>query len=460
MNPGVTLLCALMCLTAVGCDRVYVHPFFLTAINNNSCKAVEYREQQVKTFGPISIEWPFASMHEQGPWNKSEERENHPGVTYLVDQIYIVGARFYQKLREIHKGENMLLSPTFIYESLLSLYLGTSGRTATDLQILLGFDSPSIDPNCTSKVDGHKVFSALRSLVHCPFHPKEEDGLFLSKLSCFFLAPGIHLSESIARELATPDVSFYIRAVNFTNPTKAAEQISAFVEDKSTHKGKDLQENIDPETSLLLATYTQLKALVNGATLLKEPQEFWLDSDTKISVPMMTVTGTFEYKCDGNPNLSVIKVPVSQCVFLLLLLPTNSSQLAIVEDQYSMTPSRKWLENLSPRQIHLTLPKVSFQSVYNLQELLVKQNMADLLGKTATFRALSNTNVTVGKIINQQLFELSPTGTDQAEAATEQNEATETLKIRLDKPFLFAVYERELEALLYFGRVTKPRKGT
>ncbi|XP_042298671.1 angiotensinogen [Sceloporus undulatus] len=463
MNLGVGFLCFLVCIATIGCDRVYVHPFYLFSMNNtksHSCKELEVREQLMKTFIPISIESHLASESEESLRNRSEEEKNRLGVKFLRDPIHTVGARFYQKLREICKEDNIFLSPIYIYESLLAFYLGASGTTANNLQTLLEFSSPSIDPNCTFKIDGRKVLTALRFIINSPFHSKDTEGLLFSKLSCLFSAPDIRLSESFVHQLAFSDVNFYVRAVDFTNPAQAAKYIGAFVEDKTTPRSKSLLVDIEPETTLLLATFTQFRVIIKGASLLKKPQDFWLNSDTAVPVPMMRVTGNFEYKCDGDPNLIVVKIPVSKSIFLLLLQPTNSSDLGKVEKQYSLTPSVSWMQKLSARQIQLTLPKVSLKTIYNLQELLVKQKMADLLGKNATFRLLSNANLTIGKVINQQHLELSPSGADEAEAPPEENEATETLKVTIDKPFLLAVYEKDSDVLIYFGRVTNPLKAT
>ncbi|XP_060609780.2 angiotensinogen [Anolis sagrei] len=463
MNPEVVFLCFFVCILTVGCDRVYVHPFYLFSFNNtkgHNCKELEVREQLMKTFIPISIESHLMSESEESLRNRSEEEKRRLGVKFLRDPIHTVGARFYQKLREIYQEDNILLSPIYIYESLLAFYLGASGTTANYLQTLLEFSSPSIDPNCTFKIDGYKVLTALRFIINCPFHSKDTDGLIFSRVSCLFSAPDIRLSESFVHQLAFSDANFHVRAVDFSNPAQAAKYIGAFVEDKSTPRSKSLLSDIDPETTLLFATYTQFRAILKGATLLKEPQDFWLNSDTAVSVPMMRITGTFEHKCDGDPRLSVVRIPVSKSIFLLLLQPVNSSDLGKVEKQYSLTPSVTWMQKLSARQIQLTLPQISLKTIYNLQELLVKQNMGDLLGKNATFRLLSNTDMTIGKVTNQQHFELSPSGADEAEAPPEENEATETLKMTLDKPFLLAVYEKESDVLLYFGRVMNPLRGT
>ncbi|KAG8123602.1 hypothetical protein E2320_019028 [Naja naja] len=405
MKVGVILPCVLLYLTTGGCDRVYVHPFYLTSLNStdvNSCKKLEEREQLVKMFVPFSIESHFTSTYEESLRNKSEEGKKHLGVKFLKDPIYILGARFYKELKKIHRDSNIILSPIFMYESMLSIYLGASRQTADNLQVVLGFDPPH-NSSCTFKIDGHKVLFALKFILNAPLRTRDTEGLTFSKLLCLFSAPGTHLSESFVHELAFPDVNFHVRAVDFANPTEAAKQINAFVERKSTHRTKGLLADFDQETTLLLATYTHFKAVINGASPLKEPQEFWLDSQTKIFVPMMTLTGIF-------------------------------------------------------KQIHLTFPRVSFTSMYNLQELLGPYGMPNLLRKEVNLRLLSNSNVTIGKIINQQLFELSPSK-DEVEAHTEEH-ASETLKITLNKPFLFAVYEKESTALLYFGQITNPLNET
>ncbi|XP_015680393.1 angiotensinogen [Protobothrops mucrosquamatus] len=457
MKLGVLLLCVLLYLTTGGCDRVYVHPFYLISPENtaaNSCKELEEREQLVKVFVPLSIESHFTSIYEESLRNKSEEKEKHLGVTFLKYPIYVVGGRFYKELKKIHGGSNIVLSPIFIYESLWSIYLGASGQTATDLQILLGFYLPFNDSRCMFKIDGRKILFDLKIILNAPLRSRDPEGLFFSKFLCLFSAPGTHLSEPFVHELAFPDVNFHVRAVDFTNPTEATKQVNAFVEKKSRHNTKSLLADIDQETTLLMTTYTHFKAVINGASPLKEPQEFWLDSHTKIFVPMMTVSGIFKYK--NHPGFSIVKIPLNKSVFLLLLQP--NSELPSDEDLYSLIPSLEWLEDLQSKQIHLTFPRVSFTSIYSLQELLVKLGMSNLLGKEASFRLLSSSNVTNVKIINQQLFELSPSE-DQVEAHTEEH-AGETLKITLNKPFHFAVCEKESDVLIYFGQITNPLQET
>ncbi|XP_054851944.1 angiotensinogen [Eublepharis macularius] len=451
MNPGVNLLCILVCIISVTCDRVYVHPFHLFT-NHESCKKLEDKEWLMKTFVPTSIESHITPAYEESVRNKSEEEPQILGVDYLKDSAYVLGARIYRKLAEMFPGENILLSPTSIYQSLLIFYLGASGHTANELQSLLGFNLPSVSQDCTSKIDGHKILPVLRTISN----PNKVDEVHFSKLFCLFSAPNVHLSESFVHELAFANINFYVRAVDFTNLTWAGEQIDFFVKNKNIQKSKNLLTDMDPASNLLFATYTQLKVVVKGASLLSEPQEFWTDSETQVFVPMMTVTGSFEHKFDNDLNLSVIKIAVGESIFLLLLQPINNEDLSSAEAQYSFQPSYLWLQKLSLRRINLTLPNVSFENVYNLQDPLNKMGLSELLGKSANFSMMSNANLNVRKIINHQLLELRPGEADRAENPTEPNEDTETLKVTLNKPFLLAVHEKESCTLLYFGRVINP----
>lgn len=256
MNPAAGLLCLLACLTAVTCDRVYVHPFNLFSFNKSTCEELESLVQEgKKTFVPISIESQTTPAYEDhlndedkleaaslSGWGKQK-------LSYLKDLVDTLAARFYSVLRKAQRGQNVLLSPTSLYSSLVSFYLGASNQTAADLQVLLGFVPPSGDPDCTSRVDGHKVLSSLRTIESLVKSRDKE--LLFSKTVCLFSAPGVPLSQLFVQDLLPSADALYARAVDFTNPSEAAKQINAFVEAKSEGRSKCLLTDIDPSANLL-----------------------------------------------------------------------------------------------------------------------------------------------------------------------------------------------------------------
>ncbi|KAM9259010.1 angiotensinogen [Cariama cristata] len=457
------LLCLLACLTAVTCDRVYVHPFNLFSFNKSTCEEMESLVQEgKKTFVPVSIESQTTPAYEDDLNEKdrletpSLSSQGRQKLSYLKDFVYVLGERFYSKLRKVRQGQNVLLSPTSLYGSLVSFYLGASNQTAADLQGLLGFVPPSGDPDCTSRVDGHKVLSSLR-MIESLVKSRDEE-LHFSKMLCLFSAPGIPLSHLFVQDLLPSADALYARAVDFTNRSEAAKQINAFVEAKSEGQSKCLLTDIDPSADLLFAVDVRLAANVKQASRLKEPQEFWVDSDTKVVVPMLSVTGTFKYKTDASGTFSVVEVPISKTALLVLLQPINGSDLENVESKL-LLQSSAWLQQLSPREIKLTLPELTIEGSSDLQELLADMELPALLGKGADLSKISDANLTVGKVINKAFFKLTGDGTEQPEDPAAQKEDVVFLDVTLSKPFLLAVLEEKSRAMLFLGRVTNPLHG-
>ncbi|NXJ59457.1 ANGT protein, partial [Rostratula benghalensis] len=463
MNRVADLLCLLACLTAVTCDRVYVHPFNLFSFNKSTCEELESLGQEgKKTFVPVSIESQTTAAYEDDLKDKDKlEAPSLSGrgrqkLSYVKDLVYVLGKRFYSVLREARLGQNVLLSPTSLYGSLVAFYLGASNQTAAHLQGLLGFVAPSGDPDCTSRVDGHKVLSSLR-MVESLVKSREEELLF-SKTLCLFSAPGLPLSQLFVQDLLPSADALYARAVDFTNPSKAAKQINAFVEAKSEGQSKCLLTDIDPSADLLFAVDIRLAVNLKQASWLKEPQEFQVDSNTKVSVPMFSVMGTFKYKTDASGTFSVVEVPISKTALLVLLQPINGTDLEHMESELPLQ-SLAWLQQLSPREIKLTLPELAIEGSSDLQKLLADMELPALLGKGADLSKISDTNLTVVKVINKAFFKLTGDGTDHPEDPTAQKEDLAFLEVTLNKPFLFAVFEEKSRAMLFLGRVTNPLHG-
>ncbi|XP_005508686.2 angiotensinogen [Columba livia] len=456
-------LCLLACLTAVTCDRVYVHPFNLFSFNKSTCEELESLVQEgKKTFVPVSIESQTPPAYEDDLNNKDKletlslSGQRRQKLSYLKDLVYVLGMRFYSKVQEARQNQNILLSPTSLYNSLVSFYLGASNQTAADLQGLLGFVPPSGDPGCTSRVDGHEVLSSLRE-IESLIKSRDEELLF-SKVLCLFSAPGVPLSQAFVQDLLPSTDALYARAVDFTNLSEAVKQINTFMEAKSKGQSKCLLTDIDPSTNLLFAMDVRLAVNVKQASQLKEPQEFWVDSNTKVSVPMLSVTGTFKYKTDDSGTFSVVEVPISKTTLLVLLQPIDGSNLEQVESKLPLQSSA-WLQQLSPREIRLTLPELTIEDSSDLQELLADMELPALLGKGADLSKISDTNLTVGKVINKAFFKLSSDGPEQPEEPTAQKEDLVFLEVTLNKPFLLAVLEEKSRAMLFLGRVTNPLHG-
>nr|XP_033795048.1 angiotensinogen [Geotrypetes seraphini] len=460
MTSNLTLLILTTYIILTAANRVYVHPFHFFAYNKSICDEMERQNQSTqeeKVFIPISLE-TSASPDEESMKDlhsldtQSLNVKNKPSLTFLTELMQEVGFRHFNVLRKSHKRETVFLSPITIYATLASFYLGASKQTSDDLQVFLGFTTPS---DCTSRVDGHKVLLTLK-IINDLLLSKDID---ISKKTFLFIAPGVHISETFVHDLVPSFDSFYVRSIDFTNSDRAKELINAFCEARTFKRSNKILTSVNPSTTtLLFANYIYFKVKVKNALHLNEPQDFWIDVDKKISVPMISITGMFHYTRDDKENLSVIRVPLSKNDFLFLVQPINGNNLQRIESSLSRVSFQTWWTQFSNRYINLTLPKLTIETSYDLQEVLRDMNLSTLLGETADFSKISDAPLKVGKVINQIHFELDSSSSEMEhpQDASEEKSDAEPLEIKVDNPFLLAVFEGTSKVLLFLARVIYP----
>ncbi|NWT60007.1 ANGT protein, partial [Erythrocercus mccallii] len=420
MNLVADLLCLLACLTMVTCDRVYVHPFNLFTFNESDCDKPEKMVQEGKTIVPVSIESQTTPEYEgdvndknklEAPslntWGKEERG-------YLSDLVYVLGMRFYSTLQKAQRAQNVLLSPTSLYSSLVSFYLGASNQTALDLQGLLGFVPPSGNPDCTSMAVGSNFLSSLRMIERLVKSGHEE--LLFSKTLSLFSAPGIPLFQLFMEHLLPSADAFYARAVDFTNPGEAAKQINAFVEAKSEGQSKCLLADIDPSAELLFAVDIRL-AEIHLKQQLNVPM-------VSSGVHLHTVIFTF------------VDLLPSRACYLELNQPSVKAviQLLHIMDKYS---------NIFFKHLWSTMCFIIYPDSH-----LSRHDHALMTPELLICFSL--------QVINKAFFKLASDGTDQPEDPAAQKEDGAYLDVTLTKPFLFAVFEKQSRAMLFLGRVVNP----
>lgn len=461
MTLHIVWLCLTTCVILTTGNRVYVHPFHFFAYNKSICDEMEKQNQSMneEVFIPVSIETNISPAEENlkdviSLKSQSLNVKDNMQLTYLTEFVKDGGFRHFGVFRRSHKSETAVLSPTTIYATLTSFYLGASNRTSDELQVFLGFTTPS---DCTSRVDGHKVLSALKTIDDVLLSKEADIEAF--KKTFLLTAPAVHISKTFVHDLVPSSDALYVRAVDFANPVRAKELINAFFEDRISRKSNNLLTSVAPSTTtLLFASYIYFKANVKNAFQVNQPQDFWINPNKKISVPMISITSTFLYKTDEAEKVSVIRIPLSKNDFLLLVQPINGNSLEEIASSLSRDSFRTWLNKLLDRYINLTLPNIRIDNSYDLQEILRVMNVSTLLEERADFSKISDAHLNIGKVINKVHFELGASNTEMEhlQNVLPQKDDMMPLDIIVDSPFLMAVFEGFSKALLFFGQVINP----
>lgn len=464
-----TILCLLAWAGLAAGDRVYIHPFHLLFYPKSSCilmeKSIAERPKE-STFTPVPVQAKSSPVNEAALYEQlvlaaeqltTEDRQRATQVGMMAN---FIGLRLYNALSEVgNTASGIILSPTAVFGTLASLYLGARGTTASELQALLGV--PMQDQGCTSRLDGHKVLSALKAIQSLLVAQGEASGqarLLLSTVVGLFTVPGLHLKRSFVLGLAPFAPVIFPRSLDLSaDPNRAAEKINTFLKAVTGWKIGGPLAGSRPGSTLLFNTYAHFQGRMKGFSLLAGPQKFWVDNSTAVSVPMMSGSGTFQHWSNPQSNFSAIYVPMGKSATLLLIQPHDASNL----DQIMCLAFHhdflvKMNKNLSSRAMHLTFPQLELRASYDLQEVLAGTKLSALLGTEANLDRISDTSLRVGEVRNSLLFELKADDGKQPVESTRQPSMPEALEVTLNSPFLFAIYEKEADALHFLGRVDNP----
>ncbi|KAM6177191.1 angiotensinogen [Erethizon dorsatum] len=463
-----TIICLLAWAGLAAADRVYIHPFHLLFYPKSSCIQLEKSSVETpkeSTFTPVPVQAKTSPVNEAALYEglvlavEQLTPEDKLRATQVGMMANFLGFRMYKTLSEVGStASRAILSPTALFGTLASLYLGARDPTASQLQALLGV--PMQDQGCTSRLDGHKVLSALRAiqgLLVAQGRASDQAQMLLSTVVALFTAPGLHLKQPFVLGLAPSAPVILPRSLDLsTDPDLVAEKINTFLQAVTGWKMGEPLASVSPGSTLLFNTYVHFQGRMKGFSLLAEPQIFWVDNSTSVSVPMMSGSGTFHHWSDTQNNFSVTCVPMGKSAALLLIQPHCTSKLDRVVGLTFNHDFLAQMNNLSPRAMRLTLPQLELSTSYDLQELLAQAKLATLLGTKANLGGISDTNLTLGEVLNSVLFELKADDTKQPVESSPQPSTPEALEVTLNSPFLFAVYEREAGALHFLGRVDNP----
>lgn len=472
---GVALKTAVLCLLAwaglAAGDRVYVHPFHLLFYPKSSCVELEepHRETPKEpTFTPVPIQAKTAAVDEEAlraqlvlvaEKLEAEDRLRAAEVGMLAN---FMGFRMYKMLSEAWGTTGAagaaVLSPTALFGTLASFYLGALDPTAGQLQSFLG--APGKDQGCTSRLDGHRVLSALQATQGLLVAQGGAGGrapLLLSTVVGLFTAPGLCLKQPFVQGLAAFAPVVLPRSLDLSSdPELATEKIGRFLQAVTGWAIGGPLVGARADSTLLFSTSVHFHGKMKGFSLLPAPQEFWVDNSTSVSVPMLSGTGTFLHWADVQNNFSVTRVPLGESASLLLILPRSASDLDRVAALVFHHDFLAWMKNLSPRTIHLTMPQLELRGSYDLQDLLARAKLPTLLGTEANLGRISDADLRVGEVVNSILFELKAEEEEQPAESAQQPSVSEALEVELSSPFLFAVYEKDAGALHFLGRVDNP----
>jgi serpin B len=379
-----------------------------------------------------------------------------PDLADLVDGNSGFAFDLYQFLKE--GNDNLFYSPHSISLALAMTYAGARGETEGQMADTLRFTLP--------QARLHPAFNGLDLELAGRgegAEGRDGEGFRLHIVNAIWGQEGYgFLSEFL--DVLAENYGAGLRLVDFVNaPEESRVIINEWVGEQTEDRIEDLIPAgvIDPATALVLtnAIYFNAAWAEPFDVDLSDDSAFHLLDGGEVSVPMMRHTASFGY-AEGE-GVQAVELPYDGRELSMVILLPDAGEFDTFESTLDAGRVDGIVEDLAPRQVALTMPKLEFEFGLSLKDSLAAMGMPDAFSGAADFSGMTGTrDLFIGDVIHKAFVSVDEAGTEAAAATAVVMQKLampeEPVEVTVDRPFIFLIRDIQTGAILFVGRVVDP----
>ncbi|XP_041667533.1 glia-derived nexin [Cheilinus undulatus] len=363
-----------------------------------------------------------------------------------------LGIQVFQQVVQSKPLENVVLSPHGVASILGMLLPGAHGETRKQVLSALRY-----------KKNG--PYRMLKKLHKALTAKSNQDAVLIA--NALFTQEGFPLEGTF---IATNKDNFQCesRSMDFSNPDVAAEEINAWVNNKTKGHIPSLI-----KADMLDAAMTRLVA-VNSIYFKGLWKSRFQPENTKMrpfnggdgnvyKVPMMSQLSVFNIGVASTPQglkYKVIELPYhGGSISMLIVLPSEEdTPLSHVIPHISTATVHSWTSLMHTRKVRLLIPKFTAEAEVDLEAPLSALGITDMFSQAkADFRHISAEPLYVSKALQKAKIEVNEDGTKAAAATTAILLARSSPPwVTVDRPFLFFIRHKPTGTILFMGQINQP----
>ena len=150
---------------------------------------------------------------------------------------------------------------------------------------------------------------------------------------------------------------------------------------------------------------------------------------------------------------------------MLIILPEDGN-FEEFESGLNAALFNETVDTMSSTTVSLTMPKFEYEFDLPLNNALTEMGMVDAFDEAkANFSAMANLgaareNLFISDVLHKAFIKVDENGTEAAAATLGMISATsmpvEIIELELNRPFLFAIYDKQTNTILFIGRMMNP----
>jgi serpin B len=378
-----------------------------------------------------------------------------------VRSLGALGSDLYASLVE-GSDDNLVFSPASILLALAMARAGAGGTTASEMDAVLHLDDPEAIHHALNGLT--RALEARTGTFDVNGEPADVE---LSVANAVWGQATLTWNE-VFLDLLAREYGAGVRLTDFAaNPEAARVAVNEWVEDETRGRIPDLLDPgmVDVLTRMILVNAIYLKApwaIPFDANVTRLAPFSRLDGST-VEVPFMARSDKSMDYAAGD-GWQAVELPYAGDELAMLVLLPDEGALGAVEGELSGNLIDRAASALAPTDVVLELPKWDIETKVELSTMLAALGMPTAFTDAADFTGMTTDEaLQIGFVVHQANITVDEAGTEAAAATAVGIEATaapveepEPMLVTVDRPFLYALRDRETGAVLFLGRVTRP----
>ena len=257
---------------------------------------------------------------------------------------------------------------------------------------------------------------------------------------------------------------FYAKVspLNFNDPASIGI-INNWVAESTNQKIPEIIDGIDPSTVMFLinAVYFNGTWVYEFDEQYTEPETFYLSNGTTKQVEMMQQEATLSYAT--NDLFEAVDMYYGSGNFsMVIFLPKENYTPNDIVEQMNTENWTNWMNSFSEKNIQLLLPKFKLEYGKELNDALTSLGMGIAFSPfSADFSKINpNYQLFISFVKHKTFIDVNEEGTEAAAVTIVGMEYTSVgdtpYIFTVNKPFLFAIKERDTQAIIFLGKVMEP----
>jgi len=379
------------------------------------------------------------------------------------------------RLLAMETERNLFFGPNSIHTALGMVYLGARSKTAKEIRevLFLGLGREQVGPAFCELIRALNTPHMVQEWenVGTEYKTKEIPAYQLSVVNALWVAKNYPFRKSYVAEVRK-HFEARLRELDFMNhPELSRRTINSWVENKTNQKIKELlsPEHINNATRLVLtnAVYFMSKWALTFEKRATRDLPFTLINETSVNCSQMFQQAHLGY-LETN-DFQAISLPYKgHDMEMTLFLPKKIAGLQALENKLSTNNLNMWMDQFTPQEVRVTLPKFRFSYGDSMRRSLTRMGMKSAFsaGK-ADFSGMTKTkDLVISDVIHKAFVAVDEEGTEAAaatavvmtEGASPSRKKPEPKIFKADHPFLFIIRHKKTSAILFMGRLMNPKK--